>query len=196
MTGAKQSKGRGKGKGNDHASPSSAVKLLTRQHREVEVLFARYRRADDPNEKLDIFTEISDALEAHGAIEEKIFYPAVYTGKLADKLHEAVEEHLAMKRLIADLLPLSPSQDAQEYDAKVTVLSEQVDHHVKEEEEALFPAVTKTFSVEKLDQLGEQMERMFNSLIEESPGQEAAGQTQVAAPLPDEDGQGASTQQR
>ena len=162
----------------------NAIKLLTTQHREVEALFKKYKGSDDNSEKLDIFTELADKLAAHSTIEEKIFYPAVYVGKLEDLLREAVEEHLAAKRLIADLLKLSPSNE--EFDAKVKVLQEQIDHHVEEEEEKLFPKVQKTLKAPELEELGREMERMFDTLMEHDPRKDVPQETDEAAPLPEE----------
>jgi hypothetical protein len=76
-------------------------------------------------------------------MEEKIFYPSVYVGPLKDALKEAVEEHLGAKRVIADLLAMKPSDE--QFDAKMTVLKEEIEHHVKEEEGSLFPKVEKNF---------------------------------------------------
>lgn len=162
----------------------NAIKLLTTQHREVEALFKKYKSSDDNSEKLDIFTELADKLAAHSTIEEKLFYPAVYVGKLEDLLREAVEEHLAAKRLIADLLKLSPSND--EFDAKVKVLQEQIEHHVEEEEEKLFPKVQKTLKAPELEELGREMERMFDTLMEHDPRKDVPQETDEAAPLPEE----------
>ncbi len=81
--------------------------------------------------------ELADNLAAHAAIEERIFYPAAYGDNTRDLLEEAVEEHLALKRVIADLIKMGPSDDY--FDAKIAVLKEQVAHHVEEEEKELFP---------------------------------------------------------
>src|SRR5689334_1806629 len=91
--------------GDEHMD---AIELLESQHEEVLDLFDQYEDVESDEEKLALFEQIADALAAHSTIEEKIFYPAIYTGDLKDQLEEAVEEHLAAKREIADLLKMKP----------------------------------------------------------------------------------------
>ena len=116
-----------------------AITLLKQQHREVEELFEQFEKAcesdQDEDVRMELFTRIADNLAAHCAIEEKIFYPSVYVDDTQDKLREAVEEHLSAKRVIADLLDMSP-MDAQ-FKAKMSVLKEEILHHVEEEEGCL-----------------------------------------------------------
>ena len=159
-----------------------AIKLLKNQHDEVKALFKSFEQATDDDEKSDLVAEIADNLAAHAHIEEKLFYPAVYVGELKDLLAEAVEEHLAAKRTIADLVKMTPGD--QNYDAKVEVLKEQIEHHVEEEEGELFPKVKKTLSGEELDALGEQMELMFEELMQGDPRERVPAETAHAAPLP------------
>src|SRR3712207_1728016 len=116
-----------------------AIKLLEQQHREVESLFEKFESATDADAKMELFTLIADALTAHVSIEEKIFYPSVYVGPTADKLREAVEEHLSAKRVIADLLDMDAADE--QFAAKMKVLQELVEHHVEEEEDDLFKSV-------------------------------------------------------
>ena len=158
-----------------------ATKLLEQQHDEVEELFKRYEKAGDDSEKQEIFEQLADDFAAHGEIEEKIFYPAVYVGQLKEKLQEAVEEHLSAKRVIADLLEMSPSDE--QFDAKMQVLKEQIEHHVEEEEGELFPLVRQNFAREELDSLGEQMEQMFEQLQESEPRDAIPSETDHAPPL-------------
>src|SRR6185436_19205730 len=106
------------------------------QHREVEDLFAELEEAKH-GQKRAVFLQIADKLAVHAAIEEKHFYPAAKSKDTEDLLLESAAEHLTVKRLIADLLSLKEGDDT--FEAKVTVLKEQVDHHVEAEEEDLFP---------------------------------------------------------
>jgi hemerythrin-like domain-containing protein len=159
-----------------------AIKLLKIQHEEVKELFKAYENASDDDEKDDVFAEIADNLAAHSTIEEKLFYPAVYVGELADQLKEAVEEHLSAKRVIADLLSMDVEDE--NFDAKVKVLKEQIEHHVEEEENELFKAVKQTLSNEELETLGVQMEQMFEQLMAGDPREDIPKQTAAAAPLP------------
>ncbi len=158
-----------------------ATKLLKHQHQEVKGLFEQYKAAEDEGEKQGLFEQIADAFAAHGEIEEKIFYPAVYVGPLREKLNEAVEEHLAAKRVVADLLEMEASDE--QFDAKMKVLQELIDHHVEEEETDLFPLVQQNFAREELEALGEQMERMFEELQQSEPREAIPSETDEAAPL-------------
>jgi hypothetical protein len=158
-----------------------ATKLLKKQHEEVKDLFKQYEKAEEDSEKQELFEEIANDFAAHGEIEEKIFYPAVYVGQLKDKLKEAVEEHLAAKRVAADLLDMEPSDE--QFDAKVKVLQELIEHHVEEEEGELFPLVQQNFAREELETLGEQMEQMFQQLQQDEPREALRAETDHAPPL-------------
>ena len=160
-----------------------AIELLEQQHREVEELFEKFEKAGDGEAEvlMDLFARIADNLAAHATIEEKLFYPSVYVGPTADKLQEAVEEHLSAKRVIADLLDMNPS-DAQ-FKAKMKVLQELIEHHVEEEEEDLFKSVKKLMKKEELAVIGEQMEVMFSELIQSQPRMQVPRETDEAAPL-------------
>ena len=158
-----------------------ATKLLKQQHDEVKQLFKQFEASGDESEKLELCGQIADDFAAHGEIEEKIFYPAVYVGDLKEKLQEAVEEHLAAKRVVADLLEMEPSDE--QFDPKMKVLKELIEHHVEEEEGELFPLVRQSFAREELEALGEQMEQMFNRLQEDTPREKIPSETDHAPPL-------------
>src|SRR5690242_16135469 len=100
----------------------SAIDLLESQHREVEKLFAQIEKAKDSKRKLALFEQIADKLAIHAAIEEHHFYPAVKDKRTEDILLEAVQEHLGMKRVLADLL--KTDVDDETFDAKIKVLKE------------------------------------------------------------------------
>lgn len=155
-----------------------AIELLEQQHREVEDLFEAFEDADD---KRAVFEQIADALAVHTEIEEKIFYPATLDSRTEDSLQEAIQEHLQMKRLIADLLSMSPDDPA--FAAKVKVLEEEVEHHVEEEENELFPAVRDALDEDRLEVLGEELEALADELEEEqAPRLAVPGQVEEAAP--------------
>ena len=158
-----------------------ATKLLEKQHAEVKDLFKQYLAAEEESEKQELFEQIADDFAAHGEIEEKIFYPAVYVGPLKEKLQEAVEEHLAAKRVAADLLDMVPSDP--QFDPKMKVLKELIEHHVEEEEGELFPLVRQNFAREELEALGDQMEQMFERLQAGEPREAIPSQTDHAPPL-------------
>jgi hemerythrin superfamily protein len=110
-----------------------AVALLKADHRKVEELFAQYEKASGDGKKQKIAEEICMELTVHAQIEEEIFYPACEGKVEEDLLKEAYVEHDGAKILIAEIEAGGPSDEF--YDAKVSVLSEQIEHHVKEEEQ-------------------------------------------------------------
>lgn len=109
-----------------------AIAMLKEDHRKVEDLFEQFEKARGDDRKKALAEEICMELIIHTMIEEEIFYPEL-RGKIEDDvLDEAHVEHDGAKLLIAELLQSGPSADF--FDAKVTVLSEEIKHHVKEEE--------------------------------------------------------------
>ena len=107
-----------------------AVTLLKADHRKVEDLFEKFEKSR--GKKAEIARQICLELSVHAMIEEEIFYPACKDAVEEDKLDEAYVEHDGAKVLIAEISAGSPDDDF--YDAKVKVLSEEIKHHVKEEE--------------------------------------------------------------
>src|ERR1700682_1364693 len=141
------------------AGEQDAISLLKSDHKKVKALFSEFDELKDDGADEDraaIVAQICNELKIHAAIEEEIFYPAVRKaiedGALMD---EALVEHAGAKDLVAQLEQMD--SDADLYDAKVTVLGEQIDHHVKEEEGEMFPRAKKA----KVDtaRLGAQMEK-------------------------------------
>ena len=121
------------------ADDLDALDLLRAQHRAVDRLFREIQSARGTR-KATSFRELADLLAVHATIEEWIFYPGVRSAETEALLAESTEEHLAMKRTLADMLDEDVAGDA--FDAKLSVLQEQVHHHAIEEEEAkLFPKV-------------------------------------------------------
>jgi hemerythrin superfamily protein len=160
----------------------NAIKMLKQQHREVEKLFKQFEAAKSAGPRGKVFNEIADALAVHATIEERHFYPGVKESQTEDLLLESVEEHLEIKRVIADLLDMDADED--EFMAKVKVLQEDVEHHVEEEEGELFPKVEKMFDDEALETLGAAMEETAEELQREGNPREAIpGETDAAAPL-------------
>jgi hemerythrin superfamily protein len=131
------------------------------------------------DEKAQRFTEVADILAAHVTIEEEMFYPAVKASRTEDVLLESLEEHLSIKRVLADLIALSPSDAT--FDPKLHVLKEQVEHHHKEEEGDLFPKVRKLLDHDRLSELGEKMEAKRESLEAGKPRNIVLSQTDEAA---------------
>jgi hypothetical protein len=157
-----------------------ATELLRQQHDEVKDLYVKYEHAEDDDEKQALFDEIADSLAAHAAIEERIFYPAIYGGDLAEHLREAVEEHLGIKREIADLLAMTPDDEA--FDPKMKVLMAMVEHHAGEEERDILPRAEEQLEG-RLDRLGTQMAELFEQLMNDGASDDIPLETERAAAL-------------
>jgi iron-sulfur cluster repair protein YtfE (RIC family) len=159
-----------------------AVELLVHQHRTLEERMKRLHDAISDTDRAALLAEVGDHLAVHIASEEEIFYPAVRAARTQDILLESLEEHLSVKRLLADLLELPPG--ATTFEPKFKVLKEQTEHHHKEEEEHLFPTVRKLIAGPQLTAIGEQMLAMQQRLQRDgAPRETVTDQTDEAAPL-------------
>jgi hypothetical protein len=114
-------------------SRADAIKLLKDDHREAEEIFEQFEKARSPDRKKTLAMKVCMALKIHTQIEEEIFYPACRGEVEDDMLDEAKVEHNGAKQLIAEIEAGSPEEEL--WEAKVTVLSEYIKHHVKEEEQ-------------------------------------------------------------
>jgi hypothetical protein len=158
----------------------NAIEMLKTQHRDAMTLFERLEKAEGA-ERRDLRNELADALAVHMEIEEQIFYPATNRARTEDLLLEAVEEHLAAKRAMADLMATPVGEKS--FAAKVKVCKELVEHHKTEEEKELFPAVEKLLDAEALEELGAQMEALAGELLEGKPRESIPEETDAPAPL-------------
>jgi hemerythrin-like domain-containing protein len=159
----------------------NAIKLLESQHREMEKMFAQIEKAKTGAKK-KLFERLADSLAMHAAIEEHQFYSAVRAKRTEDILLESLEEHLGIKRVLADLMGVAA--DDQTFDAKLKVLKEQVEHHVKEEETDLFPKARKVLGAEALEALGQNLLAEQVELEKKGKARVAIpGETTAAAPL-------------
>lgn len=159
-----------------------AIELLVTQHREMEAAFESVLEAGDSTAGYALFGQVADALTMHIASEEEIFYPAVRAKRTEDILLESLEEHLSLKRLLADLLALEPSDPT--FEPKFKVLKEQAEHHHEEEEEHLFPKVSRLLDTTRREALGREMLDLQRRLGEQDAPREAVVvQTAAAAPL-------------
>ena len=134
-----------------------ATDLLKKQHREVKGLFKKMEKTDSGGERRKLMETIAQELQMHTTIEEEIFYPAMreVESKKAEKMvDEAFEEHHVVKLVLAELPKVDPEDDR--FEAKMTVLSELVEHHVEEEETEMFKLAEK-LGKQELSDLGEQM---------------------------------------
>ena len=132
-----------------------AIEMLVAQHRALEALLGQVLDAAEESSMDARFARAGDELTMHLSAEELIFYPAVKARRTEDILLESLEEHLSLKRLLADLVALAPAQRT--FEPKFKVLKEQVEHHHKEEEEHLFPKVRSLLDDAERRTLGSEM---------------------------------------
>jgi hemerythrin-like domain-containing protein len=138
----------------------NATSLLKTQHRKVEALFKKLEGGrSDPQPVLE---ELANSLAAHMAIEHEFFYPAVKEVD-EDLINESYEEHSLAEVALKRLLATDPEDEA--FDARVTALKELIEHHVKEEEEELFPEVEKALEEATLANLGKLMKPRFEEVF-------------------------------
>ena len=137
----------------------NAFELLKQDHEKVSGIFEKLEPTTERGIKTreELFTQLKQELDIHARIEETIFYPAI---KEAEETHEitleAIEEHNVVKRLLSELdsMPV----DDERWTAKLTVLKENVEHHVEEEEGEMFKDARKVLSTEQVEELGTRME--------------------------------------
>ena len=143
-----------------------ALELLSSDHRNVEALFRQFERMKEAEDdsRVAIAQHICAELTVHAQVEEDLFYPWLRENlDETEMVAEALVEHTTAKQLIAEIMPVDAPDEA--YDAKVKVLSEYIKHHVKEEEEEIFPEVAS--EEEELDELGQEMHARKAELKEE-----------------------------
>ena len=136
----------------------NALELLKTDHRKVADLFEQAEAADESS-RVAIFEKIQTELEIHAHIEETIFYPKLReegNEELADIVNEGIEEHHQVKIFLREIAALS--DDSEKFEPKLKVLKEDVEHHVEEEENEMFPLVEAQFDSDVLDELGAELE--------------------------------------
>jgi hemerythrin superfamily protein len=158
----------------------NAISWLIQQHRQMEKMFESAMKAEGKR-RAKLFADAADALMSHVSVEEEHFYPAVRAKRTEDVLLESLEEHLSLKRVVADLLDLDVADPR--FESKLHVLKEQAEHHHDEEEEKLFPPARKLLAEDELDELGDVMERAQTKLLAGHPRELARQQTAAAAEL-------------
>lgn len=154
------------------------ITIIKEDHRKVEELFAKYRALGENalEQKGEISKEIIKELAIHARMEEKYFYPRLKEALKEDHpadVEEAIAEHHAMKVLLLELKVMST--DSPQYDAKMTVLEENVMHHVEEEENELLPEAEESLDETEKEKIGKEMmeykESAHRSLIEKLLGE-------------------------
>jgi hemerythrin superfamily protein len=150
------------------------IQLLKKDHKAVKKMFEEFEGLSGraAQKKLDLVGQILQALTVHARVEEELVYPVFKEIRAMKNLVcEAAEEHHVAKMLSAELEELRP--DDERYEAKVKVLGEYVLHHVKEEEQELFPQAGKRLSPKRLEALGKQVETRRSELMGEGKDGEA-----------------------
>lgn len=146
---------------------TDAIKLLKDDHKQVEAWFEEFENTNNASKKQKLANQICLALTVHAQIEEEIFYPACReVGLEEDLMDEADVEHDAAKKLIAEIEAGKPGDD--HWEAKVTVLSEMIKHHVKEEEQrdGMFAKAKKTDL--DMKELGAELSMRKNELMKQA----------------------------
>ena len=162
-------------RGSRRAGREDAIALLKADHREVEGYFEAFEKARSDDRKQQLAEKICRALTVHTTIEEEIFYPAFLEATEEEDLHhEAAVEHEGAKRLIAEIEASGPDDDY--FDAKVTVLSEMIKHHVKEEEQPDGLFAKSRQSEMDLEALGEQLASRKAELMNDIPSKSSERQ--------------------
>lgn len=163
------------------ADEKDAIRLLLDDHENIKRLL---RRLEDTTEngvktRRQLFAEIKRELVAHSAIEEEFLYPAVEEvadEEMADEVAHSYEEHHVVDVLLDELMDLDPSDEA--WGAKVHVMRENLEHHIREEEEDLFPYARKVIEADELLELGEDMaERREEALIQAEAAKDKPAQS-------------------
>ncbi len=160
---------------------TDVLEILTEQHAEVDMLIEKLETGE--GNRREVFAELADKLAAHASVEEKVFYPAILAKDTKGDLAEAVEEHLSIKRVLADMITMK--LDDELFFAKLSVLKEQVGHHAhKEEEKHLFPKVRELLSIDERAALGNEFLVVFEELLATHPLRNVPSETAAAASLP------------
>lgn len=152
----------------------NAVKLLKADHKHVRGLFREFEGAGERayKKRESLVQQVLQELTVHTKIEQEIFYPACEAkGKeLKEMIAEGLQEHHVVDLLMQELRGMAPDDD--QYEAKFTVLMENVEHHIEEEEKELFPKAEDKLG-KQMDELGAQMEQRKQALMEEAGRREA-----------------------
>ena len=160
---------------------TDVTELLTEQHAEVDALIEQIEK--EQGDVAALFSELADKIAAHSTVEEQLFYPTVMARQTESLLHQAVEEHLAVKRVLCDMLETDIGTE--EWKAKLSVLKEDLSHHAHDEEEGkLFPILRKVMTEDELAALGNEVLAMFEQISTQHPAMNVPSETEEAAPLP------------
>jgi hemerythrin-like domain-containing protein len=146
----------------------NALDLLKEDHDRIKPLLAEIKETTERAEKTrsELFSRIKSELSVHEIIEEEIFYPALKSHPKAKEIVlEGYEEHDVVSRLMGELDGMDATDEM--FGPKVTVMAENVEHHIEEEEGEMFTQARRVFDADELDQLGERMARRKETAREE-----------------------------
>lgn len=149
----------------------NAFTLLKTDHKKVAGILEKLDSTTERGVKTreEIFTQLKTELDVHARIEETIFYPVLEEAKeTRDITLEAFEEHRLVKQLLGELE--SMGKDSEEWTAKFTVLKENIEHHVEEEEGEMFPKARKVLSEEEAEALGTRLEEAKTEQLKAAAG--------------------------
>ena len=159
----------------------NAIELLETQHRDIDDLFARLERgAGSDKARQKLFDDLADLLAIHASIEELHFYPAVKAAKTEEKVEHSLEEHVGIKRKLSLCMATSLSSD--KFLERLRALAHEVQHHVGDERNELFPKVRRMFDADQLEALGQEMTSTMAELQKGHPRRDVPLQTM--APMP------------
>lgn len=159
----------------------NAIELLDTQHRDVDELFAQLESGSGtPKVRQKLFDDLADMLAIHASIEELHFYPAVKAAKTEENIEHSLDEHLDIKRKLSVCMATSVASD--KFLARLRALKQEVQHHVKDEREELFPKVRRIFDDDQLEALGQEMTSTMAELQKGHPRRDVPLQTM--APMP------------
>jgi hemerythrin superfamily protein len=159
------------------------LELLEDQHTEVDQLIEQLERGR--GDRAALFAELADKVAAHAMVEERIFYPSVMAPSTSELLYEFVEEHLTVKRLLADMMDMDPYDQDGEFDDTLALLKDELSHHAHDEEEGrLFPRLRRMMTEDERAGLGNEVLAVFELLIEQEPRRDVPRDTAEPAPLP------------
>ena len=139
----------------------NAIDLLKQDHQEAASLMDQIDTADSGGKKskMELFNQLKSALTLHTQIEEQVFYPALENHQeTRDLVKEAYSEHREVKNLLSEISGLSPTGN--DFMNKFTELRDNVEHHVEEEENEMFPKVKQVLSKSQIDEIGQRMQEM------------------------------------
>jgi hemerythrin superfamily protein len=145
----------------------NAFTLLKADHKKVAGIMEKLDSTTERGVKTreELFGQLKTELDVHARVEEKIFYPALKEAKEThDITLEAFEEHRLIKQLLGELDKMDKSEE--QWTARFTVLKENVEHHVEEEEGEMFPKARKVLSEEEAEELGTRMEEAKEKELE------------------------------